>query len=139
MPTCGLPDINLRSSRAKMTPQTSNMAPNRPYFRCFGGQMAPMSLFVDLTDTATQRDPAPTYVISAGVLKTLLATVLRPVAPLRSPEATPHGRRACGLSLCGAVGWCPSLFSFSFSFSFSMTMFFEIPTWSAGMRGRLRM
>jgi hypothetical protein len=101
--------------------------------------MTSMSLFVDLTDTATQRNPAPTYVISASVLKTPLATVLRPVAPLRSPfpEASLTGRRACGLSLRGAVGWCPSLFSFSFSLS--MTMFFGIPTWSAGMRGRLRL
>ena len=47
--------------------------------------MASMSLFVDLTDMATQRNPAPTYVISASVLKTHLATVLRPVAPLHSP------------------------------------------------------
>ena len=50
--------------------------------------MTSRSLFVDLTDTATQRDPAPTYVpyvISASVLKTPLATVLRPVAPLHSP------------------------------------------------------
>ena len=101
--------------------------------------MTSTSLFVDLTDTATQRNPAPTYVISASVLKTPLETVLRPVAPLRSPSdrGEPHGTASFDLSLRGAVWWCPSLFSFSFSLS--MTMFFEIPTWSAGMRGRLRL
>ena len=61
--------------------------------------MASMSLFVDLTDTATQRNPAPTYVISASVLKTPLATVLRPVAPLRKPHGTaslrPFATRGC--------------------------------------------
>ena len=73
--------------------------------------MTYMSLFVDLTDTATQRNPAPTYVISASVLKTPLATVLRPVAPLR--QASRDGELAA-FRYAGLLGGV-LLFSLSLS------------------------
>jgi hypothetical protein len=141
MPTCGLPDINLRPSRTKMTPQTSNMTPNRPYFDVLAAKWLLVAYSRSRGHSNTQHSDIPRLrrKFVRAFFSGLNARVARlPVsrAPLaRATLAT--DREEC------TPAFLPS-FSSSLLFSpLSSPPFsdhiFEFPTWGAGIRASVRL
>ena len=139
MPTCGLPDINLRPSRTKMPPQTSNMAPNRPHFHVLAAKWLLVAYSRSRGHSNTARSRAYVGNLCERFFSGLNARVARlPVSRARLARATlATDREEC------TPAFLPS-FSSSLLFSpLSSPPFndhiFEFPTWGAGIRASVRL